>query len=106
MKQLLDRLGGEQPAVEVTARHAADDAMVRGVDVVRADLERLDPKTPRRQGAHDGGGDRGFPHAAGGAGDDDGFHACPPATASAEGSRSAGATGAQFDGAPSSAGYG
>src|SRR5262249_3494765 len=73
MKQLLDGFGGEEPAIEVPARHTADDTVVGGVDVIRADLERLDLVAPRRQGAHDGGGDGGFPHAAGGAGDDDGF---------------------------------
>src|SRR5262245_53392443 len=75
MKQLLDRLRGEQPAIEVTARHTADDAVVGGINVVRANLERLDLVAPRRQSTHDGGGDRGFPHAAGGAGNHNGLHA-------------------------------
>src|SRR5262249_40943412 len=79
MKQLLDGLRGEQPAIEVPTRHTADDTVVRGIDVIRADLERLNLVASCGQGAHDGGGDRGFPHAAGGAGNDDGFHA--PSTA-------------------------
>ena len=42
LKQLLDRLGGEEPAIEVPARHTTDGTMVGGVDIVRTDLERLD----------------------------------------------------------------
>src|SRR4030095_13193709 len=75
MKQLLNRPGGEEPAIEVPTRHTADDTVVGGVDVVRADLEWLDLVTPCGQCTHDRGGDRGFPYAAGGASDDDGFHA-------------------------------
>ena len=75
LKQLLDGLDGEQPAIEVATRHAADHAVVGGVDVVRANLERLDLVAARRQGTHDGRGDGSFSHATGGAGDDNGFHA-------------------------------
>ena len=55
---------GQQPGIKVSARHAASQGVVAGVDVVGAGLERLHRQAPPDQRAHDAGGDGGLTHPA------------------------------------------
>ena len=72
VEQLGDHGMGQQPGVQVAGGHAARDGVVRGVDVVGAGLEGLDPPAAAGQRAHDAAGDGGLAHAGANAGDDNG----------------------------------
>ena len=72
VEQLGDHRMGQHPGVQVPRRHATGDGVIRGVDVVGAGLEGLDPQTTAGQGAHDAAGDGGLADAGANAGDYDG----------------------------------